>query len=671
MTADEDSTTFGASGYDHQETVSAERIVAVDAGRERLVACTDSTVYVVTDDGTSIVDGPDDRTCDDIVVGRASVCLLADGTVYPLTESGLLNRSYDVDAETIARPVMSSIVIAAEEGSVAGFDVRTGRERFRKTPSVTEGVDKVVAGERQFYALDDDTIVGYDARGRKQFDHAFSAGIVTAGEVGDTLIVGLETDRLVWLDVESGEVSLSAPVAAVPRNLASAGDRFLFGVMNDDLMVIDPDGKLSTPGTAGTDTIVQTYDGSLVGRVLPEGLGVERLVGSPAATVEENPDGLGPVVKTNNPLPIAASFSLSVETDEDEEHLEYSVNAGDVDQTPIAPLVDIDSVTSATVQVETEDGRSLLETDVDILPTDGPDTDSEEDVESDADSEASDPASTPSGEAVSASVGQPSAGANDPSSRGEESDTPAKLTGESFFPETSQGSQLPGGPTAADSDVSTADESADGADIGPAAPMLSVTLNPEKIIGGGDRHHGTVTLQLRVRNKTEKDLIIKDVKPKRPVKLRVDDTITNDQLSSGESTVGILSLPDRGEATVAVDVEWVRGSHTGRETVEATIPKERLDFSAEIVDTGTRPAVAVTAENRTEAVIKDRITFTTDGLPAYEEGLTHNLTFSPGRHTVTLVGGDAASSRPDSVRIDGEAIVGRTTVNLDTSEYAG
>lgn len=643
MTTHEDSPAFAASGYDHQETITADRIVATDAGRDRLVACTDSAVHVVTEDGTVTVEGPEDAVNDDVAVGRSNVCLLADGTVYPLTERGLLGRSYDIDADTIAIPTRSSVVIAATGGEVAGFDIRTGRERFRQPPTGVSDPDTeigIVAGERRFYALVDGTVVGFDSRGREQFTHEFSAPIEAAGEVGDTLVVALASDRLAWMDAESGEVLLAAPVDVAPHSLVPAADRFLFGVAGDNLVVVDSEEKYATLGDAGTDSLVQTPDGSLVGRVLADGFGVERLRGTPEAKTNTKPDGPGPVVETHNPLPIAVSFSLVVSTEEgdNEESLEYSVNAGETDETPLVPLIDADPGTYLTVSVETEDGETILHEEVGILSTDSQGDDSTSDA------------------------GEEGAAGTRPS-RG--------TAGAGRLPADSRrsprgGYGLPPDPTP--DPTEHAPQDGDGSDHDTTEPPVSVDLRLDTLAAPDGATRGELTFRLSVRNESDDRVEITEIAPKRPVKLALDGTFSATTLSPDEAAEATLRLPDRGGSSVPaeVDVHWSRGTDDGVRSVETTVPKERLDVSAEVVDTGERPVVAVTADNRLEATVEDRVTFTADGLAGYEDGVGFDLALSPGRNTVMLAAAEPTSTPPDGVRIDGEAVVGRTEVTFDT-----
>lgn len=613
MSKNEDITVpeFGASGYNHRQIIEAEQIVATDAGHERLVACSDSAVHIATDQELNTIEAPEGSTCDDIAVGQDSVWLLANGTIYPLTDQGFLSRSHDIDVTNIATPAMSSTVFARDNGAIVGFDTRTGRERFRETLYPTDSTDenvKIVAGERLLYVLIGKTVLGYGPHGRERLNYDCSAHIQLAGEVEDALILGLKTNRLVWINKENGNKLFSASVDSVPDEFATAGDNFLFGRSNNELLVIDSDGRIAKPGPAGADAIAQTRDGSLVGRITPKGFSIECRTNMPDATVE-TPDDSEAIIRSENPLPVPTLFYLIVEDEERKQRrvMEYSVNGGEVNEQAVQPLItttsDSDSVTSVYIRVET-DKRTLIDTDVDISSTSDNKPSSSKRANKDTHLEHT-PQRGETGESQKLATKS-------------QSESRHQLNLDSEGADSSQETVSPTEPTGSKNSTDHVDERRD-------APIFA-KLRPKVITWDKQEGYCIVQFQLDIRNIADSAVHIKNIFARHPERLQLNDDGVNFRINKSDHEQVVLICPRSNSFdTAEVEIEWEQDRNQASKKVTSNIPEEPSLLCS--VERCGKDVSSIEITNPTETTIQDKLTLgkqlttTYQILPGYSCGM--------------------------------------------------
>ncbi|WP_135852197.1 outer membrane protein assembly factor BamB family protein [Halorussus salinus] len=250
-------------GYAPTESFESGRVTAVSADADRVVLGTDAgTVEIVAADGRTTVDF--EAPIADLAVGNR-VYALADGSVAALSTGGTRVWSVELPeaSELAALPEADVLGVVTDDDRLVGFDGETGGQEF--------DVDRPhadVTGDPGFFGTDGAfVLVAWsflavrNLDGSERFDENLDGAIESAGIVDDTIVVSLKDERVVGVDLTTGEKQWERELAVA--DLPDRGDDALLFTAEEQLVSLEADGTYAPVADLPSGDVYPTSDGDL------------------------------------------------------------------------------------------------------------------------------------------------------------------------------------------------------------------------------------------------------------------------------------------------------------------------------------------------------------------------------------------------------------------------
>ena len=250
-------------GYAPTESFESGRVTAVSADADRVVLGTDAgTVEIVAADGRTTVDF--EAPIADLAVGNR-VYALADGSVVALSTGGTRVWSVELPeaSELAALPEADVLGVVTDDDRLVGFDGETGGQEF--------DVDRPhadVTGDPGFFGTDGAfVLVAWsflavrNLDGSDRFDENLDGAIESAGIVENTIVVSLKDERVVGVDLTTGEKQWERELAVA--DLPDRGDDALLFTADEQLVSLEADGSYASVADLPSGDVYPTSDGDL------------------------------------------------------------------------------------------------------------------------------------------------------------------------------------------------------------------------------------------------------------------------------------------------------------------------------------------------------------------------------------------------------------------------
>jgi outer membrane protein assembly factor BamB len=250
-------------GYAPTESFESGRVTAVSADADRVVLGTDAgTVEIVSADGRTTVNF--EAPIADLAVGNR-VYALADGSVVALSTGGTRVWSVELPeaSELAALPEADVLGVVTDDDRLVGFDGETGGQEF--------DVDRPhadVTGDPGFFGTDGAfVLVAWsflavrNLDGSDRFDENLDGAIESAGIVDDTIVVSLKDERVVGVDLTTGEKQWERELAVA--DLPDRGDDALLFTAEEQLVSLEADGTYAPVADLPSGDVYPTSDGDL------------------------------------------------------------------------------------------------------------------------------------------------------------------------------------------------------------------------------------------------------------------------------------------------------------------------------------------------------------------------------------------------------------------------
>ncbi|NHN61195.1 PQQ-binding-like beta-propeller repeat protein, partial [Halorussus rarus] len=334
-----------AGGYAPTESFEAGRVTAAAADADRVALGTDAgAVEIVATDGRITVEF--DAPITDLAVGNR-VYALVDGTVAALSTAGTRVWSVDLpEAEELAAlPEADVLGVVTDDDRLLGFDGETGGREFevdRPHADVTDDPGFFGSGGA-FVLVAWSFLAVRNLDGSERFDENLDGAIESAGIVDDTIVVSLKDERVVGVDLTTGEQRWERELAVT--ELPDRGEETLLFTAEERLVSLDADGDYVPVADLPSGDVYPTSGGDLFCAVADGTIAVYRSTADPTAALDAS-------VGTDRLVPGATeTVDLTVE------------NAGD---RPVAAALRVDgegvSLRGADWEVDLAPGESATHT---------------------------------------------------------------------------------------------------------------------------------------------------------------------------------------------------------------------------------------------------------------------------------------------------------------------
>ncbi|UPW02278.1 PQQ-binding-like beta-propeller repeat protein [Halorussus gelatinilyticus] len=275
-----------AGGYAPTESFESGRVTAVAADADRVVLGTDDgAVEIVAADGRTTV--AFEAPIADLAVGNR-VYALADGSVVALSTAGTRVWSVELPeaSELAALPEADVLGVVTDDDRLVGFDGETGGQEF--------GVDRPhadVTGDPGFFGTDGAfVLVAWsflavrNLDGSERFDENLDGAIESAGIVDDTIVVSLKDERVVGVDLTTGEKQWERELAVA--DLPDRGDDALLFTAEGKLVSLEADGTYTPVEDLPSGDVYPTSDGDLFCAVADGTIAVYSSTADPADALD-------------------------------------------------------------------------------------------------------------------------------------------------------------------------------------------------------------------------------------------------------------------------------------------------------------------------------------------------------------------------------------------------
>ena len=250
-----------ANGYRQVDSFESTPPSAAGVGAQHVVFGIDSSVVTVAGSQRTTIDHG--QPIDDIAVAEAILVLSPETlTAYTMAGDRLWSQSVEA-ADAIAAVASSGVCGVLTATHLRGIDIDTGHEEFavERTRSGSPddaflGIDEgFVYGTWSFL-----TAVGVD--GELLFDRDLSAVIRSVGSCGQTLVVALQSGRLVGLGATNGTSNWRLELD--PIHVAPAGEESVFVSSNTGIHTVSADGTSEPVPELPGGSVYATTDGGVV-----------------------------------------------------------------------------------------------------------------------------------------------------------------------------------------------------------------------------------------------------------------------------------------------------------------------------------------------------------------------------------------------------------------------
>lgn len=674
------------AGYEQVDTYEEVRVTA--EARERVAVVTQDRVLDIDTEHerteTQIPIDPD-TSVDDVAIGRDSyLYLVTDGELFAYATTGAVGNPWAEGVHEVEALNDSKVVVAVfEDGTVRGYRAPNGLSRFElsavRDASEPSERPEIVAGRDRFVTYSGATLRSFDDRGSKQFETTFDSPIRTVGFISDFVLVGLASDRVLWIE-EDGEQRRSVDQAL--ETVADCGERLLFGVGGGEVAVFGRTGIVQTVVDSAAGGIAQTSRDSyasvsndarmhLFGRRSP----------STEVSIESARDGPTLVVDAENPFCVSLPLEIDVTYGNESRSATLEMPPKLADTAEIS-LPNLEAGDRLSVWVGSGDGSMVAyEDEIVYRPSDDgtrpttPAVGDESSRSDDSDGDEVDPESTGETGSTAGEADEKSAEVAVEHAPSNVTDTPA---GESSTEQDDdQIDQPPESASAAASDepegdAEELDPGSDGtesaADTEEAtaedASGLSVSCTLERV------QTGSYEWRVSVENVADEPLDDVTLEARRPIKFRFTDApeVEVGTVRPGEKISKTASCPRSGKVEAAVT--WTDPSSGQREeVVESQVPSPELEVET-TVDPATKVGdSSVTTAGEGSEPVASRVEFCLHNplsVPIHDQVLVdtrrEDLPKMLGRQSITLSPGDNYLSVAATEDIVGESVFGETFV---------
>lgn len=663
------------AGYEHAETYS--EVAATAAAEDRVVAVThEEIIDIDTEDNLSITEIPfsGSGTIDDAAVGRGSyVFLVVDGELIPYSATGPVADSWAESVREVAALNDSKLVVVVlEDGTVRGFRAHNGLERFSLSDLAFDDramSPSIVAGRERFVVSQGDTLRYFDDRGTKQFETTFESSIRCVGFLSDSVLVSLESDRVLWIDEDGMEQRDTERELA---DVSACGERLLFGSANDAVTVYGQSGIVRQIIDESPGAIVQTSRDSYVGVIDGGELYLFRRRSPPTDVRIESSVDTEPelVVAAENPFPVSLKIDIEYNTGSNQQSESIFVPPGFNETTKIAlPTIEPEDIVS--IWVGSED-QSIVAFDDEVTydPDDQPSAISEKD-----DAQATN---------ANITVENPGSSSNDLVTQSGSDTSDSKLSNSGARDVDNSKKTSSGSPDEGD------DESAEQPSAITNTPQSTSAQAPDKNAAKNRRQandaeatssiderdsalsascslariiNGSYEWEVSVENTSNDPLREVNLEARQPVKLKFEGATTIGQLNPGEKITETAACPKDGPIEIAVT--WVDSDDNSGESIIADrVISPKIDVKASAhpspdsreADGNLADYVEFKIKNPLQVPIHDKLSVDTKKTTFKGVLNEQKITLNPGDNILTL--------RTSESLLTNSSIAGQFSLNL-------
>ncbi|MHC3438636.1 COG1361 family protein [Natrialbaceae archaeon A-gly3] len=298
------------------------QVGSFEIGRVDAVGVGEETIAVGSNERLELVRGSERIEIDhgvpviDVAVGDRIAVLATDGlTTYSRDGDRLWNRPAE-DAHAIAASPDGELVGVVEPSRLRGVELGSGQERFvteRARPGSPDD-DELLGTSSGFAIATWSFLASVDDDGEYEFDRNLEAVVRSVGCCEETLVVALQSDQLVCLDAETGDLRWRTELEAT--HVAPVGTTTVLVSTVDGVRKVGVEGTVDSVRDLSDGDVYATTDGGMVCTV-SDGTVTTYVHGSNQLelTVRSQVVGVGSTVAVEVTNPTDREQRVSVEAD--------------------------------------------------------------------------------------------------------------------------------------------------------------------------------------------------------------------------------------------------------------------------------------------------------------------------------------------------------------------